>query len=371
MLNRSAVCSINQYYYNVQKGSDGMLGEVGFQSEFTQNLQVIDLGADGATQISRFITSQNPNQAKRVGLIWKIPLGVSKDEYRYTDERFENKAWANALYGADGLCWSDTKTLRFNVKDDKMMVVFDDVTAFNCCEHYIVTVTPDGDRRRNKYYDFVSNYYKFDSQPHTNHFEISGISAAENYAVTVQAYDFFDNVSINSLSSDETDISVVFPDEIDRIVASAYSNFSKTLNYGNVAALSDSSVQYCFKGVYNYLSGAHIVSLIDENGGVESALVETDWSNVSVKASVYNESDFEIELIIKIIKADGRVVSKGIPVASKSSWTDVSWNLLELFDIDERADIGSIALLCGVNPNVINKDNGYSLNFYLDNIYIS
>jgi len=381
MANRSATSELGEKYYNFEKGSGGkstdtMRGEVNFMYEYTPSLMVVDFNENGSSSINRYFSAKDLSDVKHIGIEWTIPLKSNKQNFVYTDERFKSTEWANTLYGANGLSWADGKTVTFNVDGDRMMVYFDDVIDYNCCEHYKIAVIPDGNAEGVKYYDFVTHYYKYDDNPHVFHCVLSDIPQATTYTVTVKAYDFFDNVSLNELTATDLSESVAFGDDIDLQTLSTYSDISKKANYEVKAEGSESSVEYYYKGTYNFKAGALLNRTIYTSGVslVDYVSIE-DWSHGVLTMDVKNPNAFELYMCLTVVVfengkdkwlTDGGTEYR-ISVPQGSDWTNVKWDLLAQFGITSKDDIKQIALKIAFPSSAIDTVNGYEVSFFIDN----
>ncbi|MCQ2796130.1 MAG: metallophosphoesterase [Bacilli bacterium] len=196
-VSRSACMDTYDEYYNLDSGhagKDTMVGEVAEGYNKTPHIHLVEVDEEGNATYQRYFT----NPTRQLGLTWNIPNKVNKEQFKYTNARFKDKTWANLMYNKDGLTWADDKQATYSKTSDKLIVKFDDVIDFNYCEHYQVTVTND----TSKIYNFISHYYKWESNPHTYNYEIrlSDLPDGNIKSITVIAFDFFDNPSLNSLS---------------------------------------------------------------------------------------------------------------------------------------------------------------------------
>lgn len=199
-VSRSATMESYETYYNMQGGSkDEITGEVANNFNKTPHIHIVNIDEKGNAKYNRYFSTEDPENPKKLGLEWEIPASVKKENFVYTNARFQDKTWANKMYGKDGLKWSDDAALGSNLGADGLYVSFPDVTDFHYCEHYKVVV--EGDSIKN--FDFVSNYYKWEDEAHTNNFLINkaDLPTGSNYKITVKAYDYFDNISLNFLTN--------------------------------------------------------------------------------------------------------------------------------------------------------------------------
>lgn len=185
-------------YYNTSGTSkDSITGEVANNYNKTPHIHIIDIDKDGNAKYNRYFSTDDPTKPTKLGLEWEIRAGIKKDDFKYTSDRYFNKEWANLMYSRDGLTWNDDAHVTFTQGADESVVTFPDVIDYHYCEHYRVTIKGDSE----KHYDFVTNYYKWEENPHTNNFIIKNndLPTGNNFSITVKAYDFFDNVSLNQL----------------------------------------------------------------------------------------------------------------------------------------------------------------------------
>lgn len=198
--NRSGTMKSTECYYNIDNagsGKDTLVGDVAVDYNRTPHIHIVEVDEKGNTTINRYFSNENPANPKHLSIEWKIPSGVKKSDFVYTNARFKDKSWANKMYGKDGLKWEDSSTCEYSYGGGTLDVSFPDVTDYNYCEHYRVSVTAD----KTKDFDFVSHYYKWEDQAHEYNFEIleKDLPDGEIKEVKVTAYDFFDNPSINNL----------------------------------------------------------------------------------------------------------------------------------------------------------------------------
>ena len=197
---RSVTMESYEQFENIKKGlstKDLLDGAVAEGYDRTPHILFVHVDTKGNTTINRYFSDANPDNTKHLGLEWQIPAWSNKDNFVYTSERYENKEWANIMYGKDGLSWDNSATMDYSISGNKMTVNFPDVIDYNYCEHYRIKITTEDDETSK--YDFVSHYYKYEDNPHTYSFEINGIEYSPIKKVEVYAYDFFDNISINHL----------------------------------------------------------------------------------------------------------------------------------------------------------------------------
>lgn len=202
-VSRSATMKSYETYYNIDKrnGSKDVLeGDVAENMNKTPHIHFVNIDENGNTNIKRYFSSSKPEDAKQLGLEWNIQPHKTKDEFVYTNDRFQNTEWAMKMYNKEGLTWTDTASLVATYDGSNLTVKFPDVTDYNYCEHYRVNVTG---KSETLHYDFVSHYYKWEDNPHNYTFKISDedLPAGTEFQVKIEAFDFFDNISLNSLTN--------------------------------------------------------------------------------------------------------------------------------------------------------------------------
>lgn len=199
-VSRSVTMDKDDCFANINSQSsakDVLIGDVAVNYDHTPHIHFVHVDDKGNTTINRYYSEPEVENAKHLGLEWTIPAYSNKDNFQYTSARYQNKEWANKMYGKDGLSWGDGETVSYTFSEHKLTVQFNDVTDYNYCEHYRVIVTPkDGEPSK---YDYVSHYYKWEDNSHSYSFTINDLMYEEIQKVEVHAYDFFDNVSINHL----------------------------------------------------------------------------------------------------------------------------------------------------------------------------
>ncbi|MBO4594392.1 MAG: hypothetical protein J5697_01660 [Clostridia bacterium] len=379
-----SLSAANYQYDNVNldyKDKNLLTGESGFKCEYTATMHVINVEASGKTSIDRYYTADKPEDAVKLGLTWVFPLIKDKSEFIYTNERIENRQWANKLYGKDGLIWADGEKVGYNVENGKMFVSFNDVTDYNCAEHYRIEIKDAFDGQNVKYYDFTGHYYKYDKGAHSYHFVLEDIPLATEYSVKVTAYDFFDNPSLNELIATEEDETLLFPDEIDVKAAETYSDISRRVNYDVTVGGSNSSVEYYYRGISAYSGGMMLCQFVFKEGlSIKDQLSVTDWSNAKLTVKVKNPNDFDIyfglDIIVKESNSQQRVLddfssSRRIKAEAGSDWLTIEWDLNSEYGYHFNSDIiERITLKVSADQFAVDNENGYEMSFYIDDIDI-
>ena len=375
MVNRSATSQPGEKYYNVGGGTakDVVTGEVAFGFAYTQNLMVLQNNTDGSVVMERYMTAADLADVQKVGITWNFPSGLTRDKFIYTYDRFENKEWANILYGKDGLVFAEDASVAFSVDGTEMIVYFDDVTDHHYAEHYKITVTADG--VNSKTYDVVGNYYKYYAEAEVYHFPLSDIPAGTSYTVEVKAYDFFDNESLNSLVATTESATSLFPNKVENAIAGTYTDISTKLNY-EITAGGVSSLECYYRGDYLFTAGAMLGTVLSkDNLSLADAFTVTDWSHGILTVKVKNVGDADINVGLTVVLNDNGkekwVTDFGAAhrkvVEANGEWVELSWDLNELFGIDSLDDVNGIRLKA--NSTAPSAD-GYEMHFYMDDMDI-
>ena len=300
-----------------------------------------------------------------------IPANANKSNFTYTNDRFNNTASAQYLYGANGVSFNETAKVEYEVKDGVMTVKFPDPIQYPYVEYFKITVKGDS----SKVYNVVSNYYKCLDDPSHYYYTLSDLPSGDNYEVTVQAYDFFDNPSLNTLTSsiNEEDKAV---DSIDAQMVNTYCDIQTRNNFVDVMDGSSSSIEYYYKGIQNYRYGAILGRVLssDESADCSSYISLTNKTNNNpiLTASFKNLTDGEITVGLSVIKNEGTSTKwlndfgkETQQKVSGNGWVTLSWNLKELFGLTSRAELNSIAFKANSS---LATTNGYEMNFLMDNL---
>ena len=373
IVKRSATSQEGDKYYNVGgNAKDVVTGEVAFGFTYTQNLMVLQNSTDGSVVMDRYVTDINPADIRKVGITWNFPSGLTKDKFIYTYDRFENKEWANILYGKDGLVFPENASISYSVDGTEMMVYFDDVTDHNCAEHYKITITADG--TTSKTYDVVGNYFKYYEEAQTYHFQLSDIPVGTNYTVEVKAYDFFDNESLNSLVATSASATSLFADKVDAALAGTYTDIATKVNYEETAG-GVSSLECYYRGDYLYSYGATLGTVLEKkNLALADNFTVTDWSHGVLTMKVKNAGDAAVNVGLTVVLnengTDKWVTDFGGEyrkvVQANSGWVELRWDLKE-FGIDSLADVGAIRLKAS---STAPSTAGYTMHLYVDDINV-
>ena len=177
-----------------------------------------------------------------------------------------------------------------------MTVRFPEVTDYHYCEHYRISVN-------GTVYDEVSNYYKYLENSEENYFILKNVPEASTYNVEVVAYDFYDNPSLNTLTSsvNEEDKAV---DSIDAQMVNTYCDIQTRNNFVDVMDGSSSSIEYYYKGIQNYRYGAILGRVLSNDEAADCSnyisLTNKTNNNPILTASFKNLKGGEIKMHMKI-----------------------------------------------------------------------
>ena len=374
MVDQSAVICDN--YENVTGGhkeagkGEIAQGNVGYKNAYTPNIQIVEVLSNNTTKINRFM-SEEGGTARKVGEQWTIKPTTSKDTFEYTNARFQNKDAALKLYGEKGVSWDESDELIFEVNEtEKQMTVhFNDPKEYHFVEHYDVKVNGVS-------HDFVSNYYKYLKTPEENYFVIENLPEAASYEVEVTAYDFFDNPSLNKLTS-STDTAGKAIDPIDLYFADGnynYSDIETRNNFEYTAEDSNSSSEFYYKGIQTYNAGAILGRLIEKDKLKISNYLSVEpgeGSKPVVTFDVKNLKDDDLVFGLSVVttgntwKTDfGSEYQKTV---SGKEWTTLTWDLNDLFGITSKESLENITIKAKSKEA---SSSGYEMNFLVDNVDI-
>ena len=370
MVNESAV--ICDDYYNVGGGSatskaDKMMGNLKFKEAYTPTIQIVDVFENDTFKIDRYFSSDN-GAATKIGKTWRFDMITSKDDFTYTNDRFQNVKVAQELYGADGLSWESEDKVTFGVNENNQMTVrFPDVKDYHYCEHYLIEVNGEP-------YDVCSNYYKYLSQKELNYFVLD-VNEASNYNVKVTAYDFYDNPSLNTLTSSTNDIlQAINPLEVQ--YALTYSDIQIRNNITQCAPNSNASIEYFYQGKYQYKWGAILGRLIQRDQASSTDCrnqisIKESQTNVApiIKLKAKNLNNSDMTFGITVVDKDGSWKTDfGAEYQKKVSpgnWSELSWNLYDIFKFTSVLDIRQLCIKAKLDNA---STDGYSMNFLIDDL---
>ena len=369
----AATMQDGEHFYNLEGGSDAkdvVNGNAAYLFEYTPTIHMVDVTTDYTSHMNRYFSNENLADVQHINKEWVIPHGANKSTFKYTNARFENKTWANDLYDADGVSWAQNATLKFGVKDNQMTVKFPDTIEYHYTEHFKIKVTSN--TNNSKIYDVVSNYFKYARNPEELYFVLEDLPSGSSYNVEVTAYDYFDNPSLNKLTSSVNDPTCC-ADKVDTVVSEQYSDISTRINLDDVApGGSQSSLEYYYKGanVYNYGATLNRFYDIDLAKSAADFVSITSESNLSiiVKAKFKNLCDGNVTIGLVIINSGGSWLSDfggstRQTIEPNTGWVELEWNVSELAGLTGRDSIGRI----GFKANSSNMStNGYSFHLLMD-----
>lgn len=353
-----------------QSKGTALISDIDYLHQYNPTLMVASIDNQYNTSINRYITNLNPDRIVKVNDTWNITTIKSNKDFIYTNERINNKEWSNKLYGKDGLQFSDECTLQYGINGNKMIISFDDVIDYHFCEHYLIKLINKSNPSNFVTYDYMSNYFKYNSNSSTNHIIIENFPIYDDYILEVEAYDFFDNLSLNTLYCDSIS-NILLPDDEELKIVQLYSPISHTSCYDLHSLNSNSSIMYYANTTNNITSGISFCTLIDSNSSNNIILINDLDNTLSI--DVYNPNDYELKFdLILEYKNNGitnvvnlNSINNGIVLPS-SNWTTITWNLSEL-NID-KTNISALFLKVNVPPTKIDINNGCEITFYVDNI---
>ena len=377
----SATMSDGEHFYNMKikggKTSDELIGDAGYKHEYTPTIHIMNSYDNYSTSIDRYFSTDDAKNPTHINQTWNIPRNSNKDNFKYTNERFENVEAAQELYGADGVSWSDNASVRFGVKNGTMTVIVPDTNEYHYTEHYKIEVTGN----TTKTYDVVGNYYVYNTEPGKLYFTLNNLPSGDSYSVKVTAYDYFDNPSLNYLTSNVNDVTVCADAKDDQFTTTYY-ELSTHLNYDDHAN-GNTSLEYYYNGVKRNEWGAPLGQLIRD-----AVPGKTDGgNNISQYLSIGDSENCEVILKAKIknlgttpIKAgytlyaknyqykNGQIKANGQLVPANGEWVSLEWNITEAFpDVVGRSGVTFLALIVSADGYAYNP-NGYEMHFLLDDM---
>ena len=371
----SATMTEGEHYYNMDasggKVSDIATGNANYKYEYTPTIHFMDTMSDESTVINRYFSTDYKEYPIHINGAWTIPAHSSPSNFEYTNARFENTEYAYNLYGANGVSWSNTAQLRYGVKDGQMTVHFPDTQQYHYTEHFKIEVTGD----TTKTYDVVSNYYKYSEEPEQLYFtleDLPTLSSGSRYQVKATAYDYFDNPSLNYLSSNTNEESFC-ADPIDQALVNTYCDISTRMDFIDVAPNSHTSLEYYYNGPVQFTAGAVLTRFILDGGESASdylGIGNNDDCEVVVKTKVTNFTSDTLTFGLTVVDKNGSWKSDfSAPtrktVGPNANWVSLEWNLTELYNLIGRGDISNLAIKVSSNGY---DPEGYEMHFVLDDI---
>ena len=382
----SATMSGSEHFYNMKikggKTSDELLGDASYMHEYTPTIHIMNAYDDNDVSIDRYFSTSDAENPIHINKTWNIPHFRDRYYFEYTNKRFENTSAAKELYGANGVSWSDTANVRFGVKNGKMTVIIPDTNEYHYTEHYKIDVTGNS----TKTYDVVNSYYLYHQEPQKMYFFLEDLPEGSNYSIKVTAYDYFDNPSLNQLSSSVNDPNIC-ADEKDNQFTNTYYELSNHLNFEDHALDSDgkTSLEYYYSGVKRNEWGAPLGQLIrdvvpgkeDKTGGANISeylsIGNTDHCEVILKAKIKNLMNTPIKVGYTLYGADftyknAQIQSTGKVVNANTGWNSLEWNITSLFpEIVGRESVTFLALIVSADGYGYNPE-GYEMHLLLDDM---
>ena len=378
----SATMEENEHFYNMKikggKTSDELLGDAGYMHEYTPTIHIMNTYENHNTTIDRYFSNEDSENPTHINQTWKIPRGSNKSNFKYTNERFENVESAKELYGVEGVSWNSNASVRFGVKNGKMTVIVPDTNEYHYTEHYKIDVIGNAI----KTYDVVTNYYRYNDNQKEMYFFLEDLPAGEDYSIKVTAYDYFDNPSLNHLTSDVNDENFC-ADEEDNQFTSTYYELSTHLNYQDHTPNGNTSLEYYYNGVKRNEWGAPLGQLIRDavpgktSGGNNISeylsIGEQENCEVILKATIKNLSDYPLKFGYTLYGKDyvyknTAFTTKALVVPAHSDWTPLEWNITSFLpEVVGRSGVTFLALVVSTDGYGYNPD-GYEMHLLLDDM---
>ena len=371
----SATMTGDEHFYNMAikggKTSDIMVGNAKFKSEYTPTIHFMDTMTDESTIINRYFSTDDANHPTHINGAWTLPAHPTKGTFEYTNDRFENPTYAHGLYGANGVSWDNNAEVSFGVQDGQMTIHFPDTNEYHYTEHFKIDVTGN----TTKTYDVVSNYYKYNTSPENLYFVLEDLPAGDHYSVKVTAYDYFDNPSLNYLTSNVENSSVC-AEAIDNALTLTYSDISTRMYFDDHADGSHSSIEYFYNGVLSYNAGAVLNRPILDGGASASDYISIGNNNdceVLVRAKVKNLTNDTLTFGLTVVDGKGNWLSDFSPssrkqVSPNANWVSLEWNLTELYSVIGRSDVSNLAIKASSSAY---DDEGYVMHFLMDDVDVA
>ena len=380
----SATMQQGEHFYNMKikggKTSDELMGDVNFKHEYTPTIHFMNTYENHNTTIDRYFSTDDKTSPIHINKTWNIPRNSNKTNFKYTNNRFLNVNAAQDLYAANGVSWGNSAQVKFGVKNGKMTVIVPNTNEYHYTEHFKIDVTGASST---KTYDVAGNYYRYDSTPESMYFFLEDLPAGDTYSVKVTAYDYFDNPSLNYLTSNVNDLSCC-ADEVDNTFTSAYTECSNHLYFADYApGESNSSIEYYYNGVKKNEYGAPLGQLIRDavpgktDGGVNISsylsIGNQDHCEVILKAKIKNLTNSPLKFGYTLYASgfsykNATTATTGQLVPANSDWTLLQWNITSLFpDVVGRESVTFLALCVSADGYAYNA-NGYEMHFLLDDM---
>ena len=371
----SATMTDGEHYDNMEinggKTTDIVKGNASYKFEYTPTIHFMETMNDESTIINRYFSTDDKYNPIHINGAWTIPAYSSPSNFEYTNARFENTTYAHNLYGANGVSWANDAEVTFGVNNGQMTVHFPDTNEYHYTEHFKIEVTGN----TTKTYDVVSNYYKYSASKEQLYFVLEDLPAGSNYSVKVTAYDYFDNPSLNYLTSNVNNPDLC-ADSIDQALADTYCDISTRMNFDDTAPNSHTSLEYYYNGPVQFNAGATLSRLILDGGVSASDYISIGNNNdceIIVKAKVKNLTNDTLTFGLTVVddkgswKSDFSQPTKQT-VAPNANWVSLEWNLTDLYSLIGRSDMTNVAIKASSSGY---NDEGYVMHFLLDDVDIA
>ena len=377
----SATMTDGEHFYNMQikggKTSDELLGDANYMHEYTPTIHIVETLNNQTTVINRYFSTNNEKEPIHINKPWYLPNHINVANFEYTNDRFQNTLYAQSLYGANGVSWPNNATVRFGVQDDKMTVIVPDTKQYHYTEHYSIEVTGN----TTKTYDVVNNYYLYNKNPGEMYFFLEDLPTGNNYSIKVNAYDYFDNPSLNYLTANVNDISAC-ADEKDNQFTNTYYELSTHLNYQEHTK-GNTSLEYYYNGVKRNEYGAPLGQLIrdavpGQTSGGENisnylSIGDTENCEVILKARIKNLSNTPLVFGYTLYGKNytykaASLTMIGQTVTAHSDWVSLEWNITASFpEVVGRSGVTFLALVVSSNGYGYNSQ-GYEMHLLVDDL---
>lgn len=189
----------------------GTRDEVSMQESTCNFISILE---DGSTVIRRFdVTHQ-----RWIGMPWVIDTTQGKDGFKYTDDQRSTVApwWEEGAAVAATDATETSVTIGFDQAVDDELVNYYDIAitdkAGNPVEFKAKQIPNWGNTSPESFSGSFKAYSRWYMDPNTMGFEITGLSAATTYTVTVKAYDDFQNESAEPLVGTFRTANPTFPE---------------------------------------------------------------------------------------------------------------------------------------------------------------
>ena len=382
----SATMTQDEHFYNMKikggKTSDELIGDVNYRHEYTPTIHLMNNYDNLDTTIDRYFSTDDKTSPIHINQTWEIPRGSNKSNFKFTNERFSSVYSARALYGADGVSWSNSAQVKFGVKNGKMTVIVPNTIQYHYTEHFKIDVTGSSNT---KTYDVVGNYYRYDLEPEDMYFFLEDLPTGDNYSIKVTAYDYFDNPSLNYLTSSVNDLTCC-ADEADNGFTNTYVELSTHLYFDDHTDSGNTSLEYYYNGVKKNEWGTPLGQLIrdsvpgktagGENISEYLSIGNSENHEVILKAKIKNLTNTDLKFGYSLYSKDysyenAQIRSTGQTVEANSDWVSLEWNITSKFaNVTGRDCVTFLALIVSADGTGYDA-NGYSMHFLVDDLDVA